>query len=37
MYSMKRVLPQPVGPLRSTGIFCWKAAVNSSTSSLTET
>ncbi|NIR62193.1 MAG: hypothetical protein GWO02_23325 [Gammaproteobacteria bacterium] len=22
MYSMKRVLPQPVGPLSSTGICC---------------
>ena len=30
MYSTKRVLPQPVGPLRRAGIFSSKAAVKSS-------
>ena len=33
MYSTKRVLPQPVGPLRSTGMRSSKAAVNISISS----
>ena len=33
MYSTKRVLPQPVGPLRRTGMRSSNAAVNISTSS----
>ncbi len=33
MYSMNRVLPQPVGPFKRTGIFSLYAASKSSTSS----
>ena len=35
MYSTKRVLPQPVGPLSITGIRTWYAAWYISTSSET--